>query len=438
MTARADVPEQGNEKPDNEGRAMNSALLRYRLLLWLAAPLIFLINLWQALRAGDRRLFCQRQGWCLPRHDDRPLWLHAASVGELIAAEPLLQALQQRYPKLPLLVTTTTATGAALARNRLKLEHVYLPVDWPAATQRFLHKVRPRAALIMETELWPHLYRASQAADVPLLIINARLSPRSLNAGGWIKALLGDCLQHTTAILARSEQDAQGYLQLEATADKVQTVGNIKFATAGQGDKAASLTLDRRYVLAASTHDNEEQQLAQLWLDKKLGERFERLLVIAPRHPHRLNNILKQLQPLGARIAVRSRNDAVTDKTEIYLADTLGELEAFMAGAELVFMGGSLIARGGHNLLEPARLGKPVVLGPHMENFREETALLLDADAAVQVNDTPALIDCLAQWLSEPDVAKAHGERAQALMQQQGDVLERYLGLIEGYCAAGE
>lgn len=415
---------------------MNTTLLCYRLLLWLLAPVILLFNFWQAVRASDMRVFCQRLGLCLPRRTDKPIWLHAASVGELIAAQALINRLRESFPKVPIVVTTTTASGAKLARTRLAKEiiHCYLPLDWPGATQRFLRAIQPRAALIMETELWPNLFIRIAQQHIPLVIVNGRLSSRTMDAGPWIKQLLHLGLQGVSAVLARSSRDAENYISLGMPAARVQAIGNIKFGATGKGNHIAPVNLGRPYVLAASTRDDEERQIASLWLTRGFGNQYSRLLVIAPRHPERREAILRQLQDLQAKIAVRSRGDSIDDSTQIYLADTLGELESFMAGADIVFMGGSLVDRGGHNILEPARLGKPILFGPHMANFSDEAALLINANAAQQVTNNMELGEWLKDWLEHPDAAQESGQRAQTLMSQQSDILSGYLQAIEEIC----
>lgn len=411
---------------------MSKGLFRYRLLLRLLAPLILVFNAWQAARAGELRLFRQRLGVCLPRRADNPLWLHAASVGELIAAQPLITALRERFPEIPLVVTTLTPTGAQLAQQRLPtdVQHFYLPMDWPGATTRFLRAIKPRAALIMETELWPNLFVNIARQNIPLVIVNGRLSHRSRDAASWVKLLYAIALKNVHAILARSQDDADAYIQLGAPAEKVHILGNIKYA---HTDTILSQAIDlgRPYVLAASTHDNEEQQLAQLW--QQMGAKTQgRLLVIAPRHPLRRDDILKQIK--NQNVAVRSRDDAIIADTQIYLADTLGELEGFMMGADCVFMGGSLIPHGGQNILEPARLGRPIVFGPHMENFTEEAQLLLQTGGAKQVKDTQELARVLSEWLAQPQAAIVFGEQAAKFLLAQNTVLEHYLQSITRIC----
>ncbi|NOX93178.1 MAG: 3-deoxy-D-manno-octulosonic acid transferase [Gammaproteobacteria bacterium] len=419
---------------------MSKELFRYRLLLRLLAPLLLIFNAWQAARAGELRLFRQRLGTSLPQRIDAPLWLHAASVGELIAAQALITILRERFPHVPVTVTTVTPTGAALAQQRLPadVQHLYLPMDWPGATRRFLRAVKPRAALIMETELWPNLFENIARQNIPLIIINGRLSSRSRHPATWIKKLYAVTLKNVDAILARSADDADAYIQLGAPADKVHLSGNIKWANTNNTDETQAIDLGRPYVLAASTHDNEEQQLAHVW--EKMAQQTPqqtqgRLLVIAPRHPQRRDDILKQLT--NQTIAIRSRGNTINADTKIYLADTLGELEGFIAGADCVFMGGSLIPHGGHNILEPARLGKPIVFGPHMTNFTEETQLLLQAGGAKQIADEQALRETLSIWLADPQAAAVFGEKAAQLMSSQNSVLEDYLQAIARLCGLG-
>jgi len=416
---------------------MNKELFRYRLLLRLLSPFILTFNAWQSARAGELRLFRQRLGTGLPQRADAPLWLHAASVGELIAAQPLITALRKRFPHIPLVITTITPTGAALARQRLptNVQHIYLPMDWPGATRRFLQAINPRAALIMETELWPNLFTNIARQNIPLIIVNGRLSSRSRDAATWIKKLYAITLKKVSLILARSADDADAYIKLGAPAEKVHPFGNIKWASTHSVIKTQAIDPGRPYVLAASTHDNEEWQLAHIW--KKMAQHTQdRLLVIAPRHPQRRDDIIRQLRTQFAdqTIAVRSRGDAIKANTRIYLADTLGELENFMAGADCVFMGGSLIPRGGHNILEPARLGKPVVFGTHMTNFIEEAQLLLQAGGAKQVTDQQALCEILSDWLAHPQMASAVGTKAEQVLSRQNSVLEDYLRAITEAC----
>lgn len=409
-------------------------LTRYRLLFALLTPLLLGYTLWQALREKSWRYLRERCGIYRGAATAAPLWLHAASVGEVNAALPLIAALRARQPQQPLLLTTTTISSARLAARALPADvpHVFLPLDWGGAVQRFLAHYRPRCALIMETELWPNLFAACAAHDIPLIIVNGRLSLRTRNAPAWLRRQYREALQQVTAVLARSDADKAGFIALGAPAERVRTVGNIKFS-ADLRKVAETIALPLPYVLAASTRDGEEALLLRAWQQAEHGQR---LLIIVPRHPRRLPEILRDLALPDAHVAVRSRQQDISPDTRIYIADTFGELTGFMAGAELVFMGGSLVPKGGQNVLEAAHLGKALVFGPHMENFADEARLLLEHDGAVQVQDADALGQAFSALLAQPERRAALGAAAQQLVERRRDMAQRYAVALEEWCEA--
>lgn len=402
----------------------------YRILNLMLWPLWFGYTLRIAWREKNFRYFMQRLGFFFPAQSGLPVWIHCASVGEVNTWLPLHQLLVRQYPDLQFVITTNTPTGAKIVTNQslANTQHVFLPMDTFTAVWRFFYRIKPRLALVMETELWPELYRQCHENNIPLIIVNARLSHKTLDANDWLKNLYATALQQTSQILCRSQMDADAYVRLGAARDKVSVTGNLKFAAAGnlQPEPPKDFT-DRSYVLAASTHADEEWQLAKMW--QALNTQ-ERLLVIAPRHPQRRDEILQQLQSLNMLIAVRSRGDAITPATQIYLADTLGELVSFMARADVVLMGGSLVKRGGQNLLEPARLGKAIIVGPHMYNFAAETELFIQHNACLQVQDVNDLATVLQSCLINPDMRMELGRNAQQLMQAQCDMADRYLKVL--------
>jgi 3-deoxy-D-manno-octulosonic-acid transferase len=405
-------------------------LLIYRTLLWLLTPYLC----WRFRREGrryhDNSYSPQRRGQCLPRFEQRPVWFHAASVGEVNALMPLLEALHREQPGLALLLTSNTASSGAIARNRLPagIVHAYLPMDWRGAMQHFLAQCQPRLGIIVETELWPSLYQLCGEGDTPLIIINGRVSPKTLRAPGWLRRLYRDTLQHTRLILARSEEDKENFLTLGAKSSQCHVVGNIKFAALST-EPPTPIELGRDYVLAASTREGEEALIVEAWLAAARQE----LLVIAPRHPQRLDAILRDLDPFQLSIAVRSHGSQPEAATRLYLADTFGELRAFMAGAKVVFMGGSLVARGGQNILEPAALGKAVITGPHMENFSNETLTLLQGKGLIQVTSAGELSQAFTTLLQDEGERHALGQRARATMAQHADMVERYLQVLREY-----
>jgi 3-deoxy-D-manno-octulosonic-acid transferase len=405
-------------------------MLLYRTLLWLLTPYLRWRFWREGLRYRDSNYSSQRRGKGHPRFKERPVWFHAASVGEVNALLPLIEALHREQPLLPLLLTSNTASSGAIARNKLPagVTHAYLPMDWRGAIQHFLASCQPRLGIIMETELWPNLYQLCHQGGTPLIIVNGRVSQKTLRAPGWLRQLYRDCLQRSRLILARSNEDKESFLTLGAESEQCRVVGNLKFAALN--DKVpAPMDLGRDYVLAASSRDGEERLIVQAWLETRRPE----LLVIAPRHPQRLNEILRDLESLQLRIAVRSHGSQPEATTQLYLADTFGELRAFMSGAQLVFMGGSLVARGGQNILEPAALGKAVITGPHMDNFSNETRILLEGHGLWQVNSTAELSQAFTALLEDTEERRALGERAQAALLQHANIVERYLRALREF-----
>ncbi len=406
----------------------------YRFIFTALSPLLAWHSIALARQAGDERMARQKLGKDVPKRDDRPVWIHMASVGEVNAAYALVLELRQRYPDLPIIVSTFTPTGAETAQKKFgpEIEHVYLPLDFNKAVATFFQQIKPRCALIMETEIWPRLFYHCKLNNIPLVIVNGRLSKKTTNKPAWIRAVYQKALHNVDQVLARSDTDAKRFIELGTAVDKVQVIDNIKFATATDTETTIeAISLPRPYVVAASTHGNEELQISCAWLNSALSQTH--LLVIVPRHPKRKDAILQQLRPLTAKLVVRSDNDEVTGDIQIYLADTFGELQSFIAGAELVCMGGSLIRRGGQNVIEVARLGKVALFGPHMDNFADERDLLLENNAAVEVDNAEALVHKMAELLAQPKQIETIGQRAQQVIKSKADVAQHYVDALEPY-----
>ena len=403
---------------------MSHEMLMYRSALLFASPLLAGYTLMRAARDRNGRYLLQRLGFRFPRLE-QPIWLHCASVGEVMAVHPLLVYTLVENPDLPIVVTTNTVTGERVLHNLTAdtVNHAFLPLDFNTSIYRFLRCINPRSALILETELWPALYMACQSIGIPLVVINGRLSDRTLRAPAFVRRLYAQLLRSITAVLARSDADAQNFQLLGAPEARIKALGNLKFAHCPSKVETLTDPVGRPYWLAASTHDDEELRLARLWKD--LGG-TEYVLVIAPRHPERGAAISKGLTSDGWRVAVRSRNEQVGGDTQIYLADTLGEMPAFMNHARFVFLGGSLIERGGHNVLEPARLGKTVIVGPYMHNFAEETHALLKARGLIMVRNDEELSIAVDELLANHRLCDETGARAKAFMHQKSDIAQTY------------
>ena len=406
----------------------------YRLLNFLLIPLTFSYICWKAVRHKQLRYLKQRLGVGLGAIPQNCLWLHCASVGEVNTALPLLHELHQRNPQQNFLITTNTPTGAEIVTRQQQpyLFHAYLPFDWMLSVTLFITTVKPTALYVMETELWPNLFSICHSRKIPVVIINGRLSPKTTSTYLWVRKVLGQLLLLTDHIYARSEADRAAFIKLGADSNKVSLIGNLKYSPPSSR-LIEKPRVNGEYIVAASTHADEEIKILQCWLKLDRPE----LLVIAPRHPERREEILKQLHSLTDRVAVRSRNDEITDTTRLYLLDTVGELNNWFAGARLVIMGGSFIPRGGHNLLEPAHFGKAVIFGPSMENFHEEARLMLSKHAAVQVASVDKLCEQLQHFLANPQALQSLENNVAEATAGFSHIVSDYLDIIEKTSAHG-
>jgi 3-deoxy-D-manno-octulosonic-acid transferase len=410
----------------------NRVALRYRLLLALLSPFVLAHLFYYALRRnGGRRYIYERLGIYTQPCPANSIWLHAASVGEVNAAIPLLKLLFQHYPDRHWLLTTNTATGAQTVKQKLdkNVRHCYLPLDYRFSVQRFLRRHQPCCSLIMETELWPNLYHACKRQKIPLALINARLSKKSLHMPRFLYKVAKTCLAQVDIILARGQQDQKAFIQLGAGADKIRMIGNIKYAahTAGRSIHRES-RFDRPYILAASTHADEEAQLATMWKGLNISSH---LLVIVPRYPDRRQAVLDDINRAGLNVAVHSRSEPVNKDTDVYLIDTLGELAGFMADAAIVFMGGSLVPRGGQNVLEPAAMGRTIITGLLSYTFAEDIEAMQASDAILLIKDIDELGKTITELLQNPDRARQIGDNASRFIEKRADVAERYLDAIK-------
>ncbi|HCK82045.1 MAG TPA: lipid IV(A) 3-deoxy-D-manno-octulosonic acid transferase [Candidatus Competibacter sp.] len=411
----------------------------YTALLYMALPLALLRLYWRGLRDRDqRRRWGERLGFIPSLPTCGCLWVHAVSVGETRAALPLIRALRARYPETPLLVTTTTLTGSRQVREALgdRVHHAYAPYDLPGAVERFLQRSRPMLAVIMETELWPNLLRRCAAAGIPTLIANARLSERSARGYARIGHLTAAMLKDITLIAAQSEVDAGRFRSLGAP--RVRVAGNLKYDLTlpdGLPEQGQTLRRDlfgegRPVWIAASTHTGEDERvLAAFALIRSRWP--ELLLLLVPRHPERFDGVAALGRQCGFKVVRRSGRQFCTPDTAVFLGDSMGELLLFYAAADIAFVGGSLVPTGGHNVLEPALLGLPVLFGPHMFNFTEAGQRLLAAQAAWQVNDTEALAAIVDRLLADPHLQRAAGQRGRDAVERHRGALAALMGHIE-------
>ncbi len=408
---------------------------RYGHLLALLTLPAIVYTLWQALRFRDKQYLQERLGFGQYTFSDNSTWIHTASVGEVNAVIPLIKLLLARHPERSIVFTTNTPSGGQTARRKLpaQIKCHYLPIDWRFATRRFIHLARPACALIVETELWPHLFAECYLQGIPIVIINGRMSQRTSSASPWLRVFPCRAIEFIYTVLARSEDDKRQFLSMGGiTEENIKVLGNIKFS-ARQPDNMEAFDCQRPYVLAASTRDGEELLIADCW--QSIIE-VDTLLIIVPRHPQRLSKILQDLDSYKQHIAVRSRNDVITDQTKIYVADTFGELNQFIAGSQFVLMGGSFKPFGGQNILEVGLLGKAVIFGPHMDNFKDEAQQFVENYAGIQVEDTKGLGAEIKNLLDDPAKAGEIGSNALQLMNKSAHIVEDYYTEIENLCAA--
>jgi len=352
------------------------------------------------------------------------VWVHASSVGEVRAVTPLVKALMQRGESI--LFTSFTATGYQAIKSTFSdsVCSTVIPFDHCWHCRRFFRQHKIKLALVMETELWPELLYQARRHDIELLLVNARLSPKSLNAGKFVRTLLSTTLSYFAQILTRSAKDHDAFTSLDVSEDRLTIVGNLK--SHSEISHHQSRLIERDYVILASSHSGEEQQ----FLAARPGELRHYLLVLAPRHPDRSAEIQAQIEGLGMTCSVRSKAQPITQETEVYLADTLGELKLLMAYARVVIMGGSFDTTGGHNLIEPANLGRAIITGPSDSNIAEDIKMLGADQGVLQVENMAGCWNAIVELLDHPERADALGGEAQSRLAQQPDIIQQYLTAI--------
>lgn len=385
------------------------------------------------------RRWPERFGVIDPAVGEKVIWVHAVSVGEVQAAEPLIRALLEKYPGHTLLVTTVTPTGSAHLIKLLgnEVSHLYAPYDLPGAVARFLGRVRPRIAIVMETELWPNLFHACRRNDIPLYLVNARLSERSVAGYVRFSGLFSQTLNCVTAIAVQGKVDANRFKQLGALKDRICVTGNLKFEQRippSLFEKAEVLRRDwgtnRPVWIAASTHVGEDELILDVF--RQVKKQFhDCLLVIVPRHPERFPEVADLCKQRGYNFIKRSDHIACDPETEIFIGNSMGDLILFYAASDVAFVGGSLVHHGGHNLLEPASLGVPVLTGPNTFNFTEITELLIDAGACIQVENTAELKDTVCSWLADANLRYEIGEKGKQVVEKNKGALESVLNMIQ-------
>ncbi|ARU90044.1 lipid IV(A) 3-deoxy-D-manno-octulosonic acid transferase [Pseudomonas sp. M30-35] len=426
--------------------------LLYTLLFHLGLPLVA-VRL--ALRARKASAYASRIGerfsFDLPPLKPGGIWVHAVSVGESIAAAPMIRELMTRHPDLPITITCMTPTGSERiqamfggAEYQGRVQHCYLGYDLPWVAARFLDRAQPRLAVIMETELWPNHINQCAKRGIPVALANARLSERSARGYARFSRLTAPMLAQMSLIAAQTPVEAARFISLGAREACVEVTGSIKFdltidpallerAHALRTEWAA---LERPLWIAASTHEGEDEQI--ITAHRRLLQQWpDALLILVPRHPERFNAVFEQIKAAGLQVQRRSTDELVTAEHQVLLGDTMGELLFLYALADVAFVGGSLVANGGHNLLEPAALSKPVLSGPHLFNFLEIANQLREAGALLEVSNADQLAQQVAQLWRTPQQADAMRASGLSVMRANQGALQRLLAGLERCLKAG-
>ncbi len=433
------MADQTESKPAPAGGALTGWRLLYWILLLLARPLVRLRLAYRARRDPAYGERIQERFARLP--DGLPrgsIWFHTVSAGETIAAAPIIVALSDRHPDVPVLVTTMTPTGSAQVARLLgdRVVHCYAPYDFPAVVARFFEQTAPRLLVLMETELWPNMLREAVHRQVPALLVNARLSERSAAGYARVGALTRNMLESLRFIACQYADHAERFLALGAPVDRVSALGSVKFDVrlpADHGERVGTLKdrwalYDRPVWIAGSTHPGEEEIV--LTAHQQLKARFPGLLLIlVPRHPERRSEVGALIDRLGFSQAWMSEVDAPTNR-DVVLGDTMGELLYLYGLADVAFLGGSLVSVGGHNPIEAAVCRLPLIMGPETFNFPDVVAAFGEAGCLHLVSDADSLAECVSGYLEDESTRQAAGAKAADVVGRNRGATERLLELL--------
>jgi len=406
----------------------------YSLIFTLCLPLILARLLYRAWRAPAYARRWPERFALGGELRAGGIWVHAVSVGESIAAAPMVRELLKRHPQLPITITCMTPTGSQQIRQLFgdQVGHAYLPYDLPWLQRRLIRRLQPRIAIIMETELWPNLVAECKRARVPVVLANARLSVRSARGYQRVAWLVRPMFAALDWVAVQSAAEAERFIALGVRQPALTVTGSIKFdlkPAAELMEKAGQWRAqwgERPVWIAASTHAGEDEVILAAH-QQIVQQHPQALLILVPRHPERFDGVARQIQQARLSMVRRSEGAMPGMADQVFLGDTMGELMQFYACADVAFVGGSLISGGGHNYLEPAALGLPVLSGPHRFNFTEISELLEGAGALVEVADSEALAGQVAGWFGDTEAARQAGAAGQAVVKANQGALERLL-----------
>ncbi len=411
----------------------------YTVLFYLALPFLFLRLIWRSRKAPDyRRRLLERVGFT-PIRSDHCIWVHSVSLGETIAATPLIKALKSLYPQHQMLITNMTPTGSARVKSVFgeTVLNSYIPYDVPDAINRFIDRVNPQLLVVMETELWPNLFAVCRQRNIPVFIMNARLSEKSANGYRKIKGLTRDMLSAVTAMAVQAQPDADRFVELGLAKERMRITGNMKFDLELAADlpaKSAALRAElgneRLIWIAASTHPTEDEIL--LAAHRQIMEKFsDALLILVPRHPERFNSVANLVEQQHMTCQRRSAGGACQATTQVFLGDSVGEMMLMYSVSDVACVAGSFVAIGGHNIVEPAALHKPVLTGPFVFNFAEISELMLKEHGMLQVQNAEQLAEEVIKLFADKTLRETMGENAYHVVEKNRGALQKQINLIK-------
>jgi 3-deoxy-D-manno-octulosonic-acid transferase len=420
----------------------------YSIAIWLAFPFLVAYHVYRSRGRGRRPALGERFGF-VPEEQlmtvagKGTIWVHAVSVGETIAVKPLLKALKERFPDRKIVLSNITETGRSVALQLPEVDLcIYFPFDCRFAVRKLLRKIRPALVLVVETEIWPNFLRAAREMGIPAVMVNGRISDRSYGRYLRLRWFFSVVLRDLTRFCMQTGEDARRIAAIGAPSDRVAVTRNLKYdlpvVTFSPTEKEAirsgyHIPLGVPLFTAGSTHPGEDEEVIAAYR-RIIAEGGELFMVLAPRHPERASQVAEILKHDGVPFTLRSQLESRSSEFcsgEALLVDTVGELMKFYAVSDLVFVGGSLVPTGGHNILEPASLRVPVLFGPHMSNFREAAALVLDCGGGLQVGDGEELADTLDVLLKDEARRRAMGENGARLMEENSGSTKLHLEVIE-------
>lgn len=408
----------------------------YTLLLYLSLPIAILKLIAKERKSPFRNAKLKNQLGFVTKTSSKVIWVHCVSVGEFNAARSLIDQLLDIYPEHRLAITTTTITGAEAVRKHYqdRVIHYFFPFDLPFIVGPFIKKINPVACILLETEIWPNLINNLNKKAIPVVLVNARLSERSFSKyQRFFSNLVQKTLNQLTLIASQNEHSSERFLSLGVSPNKVVTVGNLKFDSNEKDNPNTTQSLQqmigqRRVVVFASTREGEEKKIIKSYVNTK--DKFDALMIIIPRHPQRFDEVYNLIVDSGLDVKRRSDGLRCDENTQVLLGDSMGELLSYYSVCDIAFIGGSLIDTGGQNMLEAAAASKPILFGPSVFNFEQIAQLLLEKDAAIQVDDADDLMKTISSLLLDDPKRQKLGENAKNLLEKHRGAIDRLMKLI--------